>query len=115
MKESEAEVAAQCLRFAAVNNIVLRRRNTGAARAGGRFVRFGEKGRCGYTGIVSARREGVMTRGIHLEVEFKSTGGAPREEQREYIKSVRERGGIAFYADSLEMFRQNLRREGILD
>jgi hypothetical protein len=111
---AEAEVAAQCVQFAAVNGVMLRRQNTGAARAGGRFVRFGEKGRCDYTGVVTASRGGVAARGVHLEVEFKASGRKPRKEQRDYIDAIRDQGGIAFYADSLDMFIQNLKREGII-
>ncbi|MDR2193849.1 MAG: hypothetical protein LBP19_05200 [Treponema sp.] len=113
--ESEADVTAQCVQFARVNNIYLRRQNTGAARAGNRFVSFGEPGQCDYTGIVTATRNGVKTPGIHLEVEFKATGRKPSERQRAYIELVRSKGGIAFYADSLELFIQCLKREGALE
>jgi hypothetical protein len=112
---SEADVTAQCIQFAKVNNIYLRRQNTGAARSGSRFVSFGEPGQCDYTGIVSALRNGEWVHGIHMEVEFKAPGRKPSERQLAYIDLVRSKGGIAFYADSLERFIQNLKREGILE
>jgi hypothetical protein len=114
-KPSEAEVAAQCVQFAKANGIHLRRQNTGAARAGGRFVRFGEPGQCDYTGMAAATRGGARVSGVHVEVEFKAPGRRPGAAQLAYIESVRAKGGIAFYADSLESFIQNLRREGIID
>ena len=111
---TEKEVVTVCLQYAFVNGIALRRQNTGAARAGGRFVRFGQPGQCDYTGIVSVHKAGHVTRGVHLEVEFKAPGRTPTPAQAAYIDSVRAQGGVAFYADSLQMFTRRLQEEGIL-
>jgi hypothetical protein len=110
---TEKEVVAECLQYAFVSGLALRRQNTGAGRARGRFVRFGEVGQCDYTGVCTVVRDGVVTRGVHIEVEFKATGRTPRSEQRDYIQRIRAQGAVAFYADSLEMFTRKLREEGV--
>lgn len=112
---SEAAVTDQCLQFARIHDLFLRRQNTGAARAGNRFVQFGLPGQCDYTGIVTATRNGVKVSGIHFEVEFKAPGRRPSARQLDYINLIRAKGGIAFYADSLDLFIHNLKQEGIID
>ena len=112
---TEKEVVTACLQFAFVNGLALRRQNTGAARAGKRFVRFGQPGQCDYTGIATVHKAGRVTRGVHLEVEFKAPGRKPTPAQAAYIAAVRAQGGIAFYADSLEMFTRRLSEEGVLE
>jgi hypothetical protein len=115
MKLSEASVTEQCIQFARIHGVFLRRQNTGAARSGDRFVHFGAPGQCDYTGIVTAVRGGVKTPGLHIEVEFKVTGKKPSPEQLAYIDLIRSKGGIAFYADGIDDFIQNLKKEGVVN
>jgi hypothetical protein len=111
---TERDVTAQCIQYAFVHGLALRRQNTGAARARDRFVRFGQPGQCDYTGTCTAERNGIPVKGIRLEVEFKATGRKPRPEQQAYIDGILAEGGVAFYADSLVMFTQKLEEHHVI-
>ena len=66
------------------------RQNTGAARVGGRFIRFGWRG-C--SDVLGMMRDGRL-----LAVECKAKGGRLRPEQKEFLSLVRRFGGVAFMA-----------------
>ena len=66
------------------------RQNTGAAKVGNRFVRFGWRG-C--SDILGMLKDGRL-----LAVECKSTRGRLRPEQAEFLGLVRRFGGVAFVA-----------------
>ena len=66
------------------------RQNTGAAKVGGRFIRFGWRG--------CSDVLGMMTDGRLLAVEVKARSGRLRAEQREFLDLVRRFGGMAFVA-----------------
>jgi hypothetical protein len=111
---TEQEVTAQCIQFAFVNELALRRQNTGAMRARKRFVRFGQPGQCDYSGTCAVVRNGAPVKGIRLEVEFKATGRKPRPAQQAYIDGILAEGGVAFYADSLAMFTRKLEEHHVV-
>ena len=73
------------------------RMNSGAARMGGRFVRFGFKG-C--PDVLGQLRDGRL-----LGVEVKGPTGKLRPEQSVFLERIRGAGGVAFMArDCLDVF-----------
>ena len=69
------------------------RMNSGAARMGGRFVRFGFKG-C--PDVLGQLKDGRL-----LGVEVKAQAGRLRPEQAVFLERVRGAGGVAFVARDL--------------
>ena len=69
------------------------RMNSGAARVGGRFIRFG------FTGCPDVL--GQLRDGRLLGVEVKSPTGKLRPEQAVFMERVRGAGGVAFMARDL--------------
>ena len=69
------------------------RMNSGAARMGGRFVRFGFKG-C--PDVLGQLRDGRL-----LGVEVKAKTGRLRPEQAIFLERIRGAGGVAFVARDL--------------
>lgn len=69
------------------------RQNTGAAKVGERFIRFGWRG--------CSDLIGMMKDGRLLAVEVKAPSGKLRTEQAEFLSLVRRFGGVAFVARSL--------------
>ena len=75
------------------------RQNTGAAKVGGRFIRFGWRG-C--SDVIGQLKDGRM-----LAVECKAPGGRLRPEQQEFLSLVRRFGGVAFMAkDCRDVLRE---------
>jgi hypothetical protein len=66
------------------------RQNTGSARIGGRFVRFGWPG--------CADVLGQLHNGRFLAVECKTTTGKLRPEQAVFLARIRASGGVGFVA-----------------
>lgn len=69
------------------------RMNSGAARMGARFVRFGWKG-C--PDVLGQLKDGRL-----LGVEVKGPAGKPRPEQSVFLERIRCAGGVAFVARDL--------------
>ena len=69
------------------------RMNSGAARMGGRFVRFGFKG-C--PDVLGQLKDGRL-----MGVEVKSPTGKLRPEQSVFLERIRGAGGVAFVARDL--------------
>lgn len=75
------------------------RMNSGAARIGGRFVRFG------WTGCPDVL--GQLKDGRLLGVEVKAEKGRLRPEQIIFLQRIRVSGGVAFMArDCRDVFRE---------
>ena len=73
------------------------RQNSGAARVGNRFIRFGWPG-C--SDVIGQLRDGRF-----LAVECKAPEGRVRPEQQVFIDRVRSGGGVAFVAKNcLDVF-----------
>jgi hypothetical protein len=66
------------------------RQNTGAAKVGERFIRFGWRG-C--SDVIGMLKDGRL-----LAVEVKAPSGKLRDEQAEFLSLVRRFGGVAFVA-----------------
>ena len=69
------------------------RMNSGAARVGGRFIRFGWPG-C--SDVIGQLRDGRF-----LAVEVKAATGRPSPEQALFLERIRCAGGVAFVARDL--------------
>ena len=81
------------------------RMNTGAARIGARFVRFGFKG-C--PDVLGQLNDGRL-----LGVEVKSPTGRLRPEQAFFLERIRGAGGVAFMArDCRDVMRELNRLNG---
>jgi hypothetical protein len=75
------------------------RMNSGAARVGGRFIRFG------FTGCPDVL--GMLRDGRLLGVEVKAAKGKLRPEQAVFLERVRAGGGVAFVArDCRDVLRE---------
>ena len=70
------------------------RTNTGAAKFGERFVRFG------YPGVSDII--GMLKSGKLLAIEVKRPRQKPTEAQQRFLEAIGRHGGIAFVATSLE-------------
>ena len=92
--------------FVLDRNVRVWRRNTGAVTADyasrKRFIRFGQPGMSDLWGIITRMTcpecGRVTRRGIHLEIECKKFGGKLTAAQKEYLETIRKRGGIALVA-----------------
>lgn len=71
-----------------------RRRNVGAAKLGGHYVRFGKKGEADITG--------QMKDGRRLEVEVKREGENPEPEQVEFMAMVARYNGVVILARGVQ-------------
>lgn len=76
--------------------VTLWRNNTGVAKTGGRFVRFGKVG--------SGDLTGLMDDGTRIEVEIKTPDGKHPQSaaQKEFQRTIEHFGGIYILATSLE-------------
>lgn len=97
-KVSEAIVLKSILEWLRVRGIFAWRNNTGAVKIDGptrnRFVRYGTPG--------SSDILGCLPDGRFLAIECKSPIGRPTSDQLVFIKNIRDRGGIAFIARSID-------------
>ena len=76
------------------------RMNTGAAKAEGRFIRFGFKG-C--PDVLGQLKDGRL-----LGVEVKAQAGRLRPEQALFLERIRCAGGVAFVARDCRDVREQL-------
>ena len=77
------------------------RMNSGAARVGGRFIRFGF---IGCPDILGMLRDGRL-----LGVEVKAPKGKLRPEQAVFLERIRAGGGVSFVARDLRDVHRELR------
>jgi transcription elongation factor Elf1 len=84
-------------------NIMLYRRNTGAATIANpngkkRFIRFSEAGQSDIWGVIKAYRCPFCNKvqyGVHLEIELKVGKNKMTERQREWLQQIDRFNGIA--------------------
>lgn len=76
------------------------RMNSGAARVGGRFIRFG------FTGCPDVL--GMLRDGRLLGVEVKAPKGKLRPEQAVFLERIRSGGGVSFVAHDLRDVHREL-------
>ncbi len=91
-ERAEAAALVEVLQALRGNSAVawVERQNTGAARVGERFIRFGWRG--------CSDLLGMLKDGRLLAVEVKAPSGQLRPEQREFLSLVQRFGGVAFVA-----------------
>lgn len=92
----EADSLREVMQALKTHNLVAwcERQNTGAAKVGGRFIKFGFKG--------CADILGQLKDGRFLAVEVKKPkGGKLSIEQAFFLERVRKHGGVSFVATSL--------------
>jgi len=105
----EGAVVNAVLEYLHARRIFAWRNNTGAVKVrspsgGERFLRFGKVG--------SSDVIGCLPDGRFLGVECKAAGGRLSAPQADFIASIRDRGGVAFVAFSLEDVERELERAG---
>ena len=105
------------LRFLGDPNIVIHRMNTGGAKYGNQFVRFGIPGQSDFTGIVKEVRcpicKGLTGAGVRLEIECKAPDGRLSELQKAWLDKIKAMNGIAivFHPKTIdELFAMNVRK-----
>lgn len=94
---SEQELTGQILdAINGIKGVHAWRNNTGVARTGGRFIRYGIKGQADISGILRGGRR--------LEIEVKLPDGKHpvTEEQKSFGSMVNGLGGVWFVARSVE-------------
>jgi hypothetical protein len=91
---SETDIVHHCLSYLRVRGVFCYRNNTGAARAGNRFVSFGFPG--------SPDIIGILGDGRFLGVECKSATGRQSEAQKEFERKATERGAVYIVARSVD-------------
>ena len=99
----EADSLREVMQALKTHNLVAwcERQNTGAAKVGGRFIKFGWKG-C--SDILGQLKDGRL-----LAVECKRLkGGKLTDEQIFFLERVRQHGGVSFVATSLHDVFNNL-------
>ena len=100
----ESAVLSQCMAYLHVRRIFCWRNNTGAAKTeDGRYVRFGLPGASDIIGI--------MPDGRFLAVECKrSVGGRLSPQQKVFLERIKEAGGVAVVAASLDDLREAIEK-----
>lgn len=83
-----------CLEYLQIKGIFAWRNNTGAVKVGRRFIKFGYKG--------SSDVIGILPNGKFLAVECKrEKGGVLSKEQKDFLQTISENGGLAVVVHSL--------------
>lgn len=100
----EGAVLNSILDYLRIRHVFAWRNNTGATKirtpGGDRFIRYGLKG--------SSDILGILDDGRFLAIEVKAPAGRVTQEQKDFLESIRKRGGVAFVARSVEDVVQNL-------
>jgi len=108
----ETDTVRAILQFLALHHIPAWRVNTGAAKIGGRFLRFGSPGMSDILGIRVVHATSLMKRpilvGRLLAIEVKTATGRVTPAQQAFLTLVNAHGGLAFVARSVEDVRKEL-------
>ena len=106
----EGPVLADCLKYLnKVDGIWAWRRNVGAAKLGGRWIRYGQSGMADISGIISVPIADDLV-GVRLEVETKAPGNTPTPKQAAWLAATLHHGGVALWCDSKEALDSKLRK-----
>lgn len=76
------------------------RRNVGVMKKGDSFVRFN---RVGMSDVWA-----IAPNGRHIEIELKSPGEKPSDEQRNWLLEVAAANALAFWSDDIDDLREKL-------
>lgn len=109
MKEfrpNEKQIQDTIINWLLLNQIYAWRNNTGMAtyetKGKKRAVRYGKTG--------SADILGILPDGRFLAIEVKRPGNKPTELQQQFLDDIVDRGGVAFWADSIMTVIENLKK-----
>jgi hypothetical protein len=110
---TESDIVAACLQYLQLRGLFAWRQNQGAIPLpNGGFRRFvGLKGVSDILGILpqDVTVDGQVVRfGNFLAVEVKKPGEKPRREQREFLETVKQLGGIALVVHSVAELEEQL-------
>lgn len=83
------------------------RNNTGVARTGGRYIRYGQAGLADIIGY-------EVGTGRHIEIEVKAGHGRRTAEQIKRIADSEAAGCVAFFAGSKDELNDNLRNFNLI-
>lgn len=92
---TEEQVQNQCLAYLSARRIFHWRQNTGCAKIGDRYIRFGVPG---ISDII-----GMLPNGRFLAIEVKrEVGGILSKEQKEFLNEVNLHGGYGIVVNSIK-------------
>lgn len=118
---TEGDILRGCLQYLALRGIFCWRQNQGAIPLkGGGYRKFvGLKGVSDILGVVeeqaySFKDDNPVTVGRVLAVEVKKPGGKLSREQKQFLDTVREKGGLALCVRSVAELELALRAEGVI-
>jgi len=94
MGTGETKIVREVLSLLRDHHILAFRNNTGVARIGGRWVRFGVPG--------SPDIIGVLPGGRFLGIEVKTATGKEADHQRDFRERIELSGGVAIVVHSIE-------------
>lgn len=97
----EGKILAECLSWLSVQPGVRVWRNASGRR--GKYL-LGRVGQADITGVCAPR-------GRRIEIEIKDKGKEPSDAQKAFLSEIQALGGIAFYADSIDMLQENWRQQ----
>lgn len=104
----ESEVQRVLLDWLHLKGLRAWRFNSGAMTKGGRHVRFNTAKGCSDILFIGPRGDSRFG-----ALEVKRPGGKLTDDQAEFLRQVREAGGIAICASSVEELEEGLRAAGI--
>lgn len=99
----EDEVLRGCLEYLKLKGIYCYRNNTGAAKIGKRFIRYGFPG--------SSDIIGILPDGRFLAVECKrEKGGRLSDLQKEFLSAIEKNNGVPIVARSVQELQEELEK-----
>jgi hypothetical protein len=96
----EGEIQSEIMRYLDELGVFHWRNNAGAVKSHGRMIRFGVVGGSDILGVLSDGRA--------LAIEVKTASGKVTPAQESFLSRVRECGGVAFVARSVDDVIRNL-------
>ena len=110
----EGPILADCLKYLnSVDGIWAWRRSVGAARIGGRWIRYGQPGMADINGIISVTIADELV-GVRLEVEVKTPVNEPTPKQAAWLAAIGHHGGVALWCISAEELDYKLKKKFII-
>lgn len=108
MTHTETQLVTGCIKLLHVLGVPAWRNNSGATKIGKRFIKFGMTGSSDILGVLPPY-------GRFLAVECKMPGKKPTPEQHRFMDVIRESGGVAFVAYSMDDVEEQIAVQRELD
>ena len=114
IKILEHDVQKTITDYLTYKNIICWRTNSGAMKIADRFIKF-----MSWIWPISSKIKsysfldisGMLDGGRYFTIEIKTPGKKPTDAQNNTISLICNRGGIAFYADSVDMMLEKFKNE----